>query len=80
MNNLSGKSMKRINSRSKSLLKVIEIKREGIIKKYNKNEDEFSKLSRSSSPKNTNEFNPQYNLQEDKSSLANLAGLTSNQK
>ena len=46
MNNLSGKSMKRIKSRSKSLLKVIESKEKELKEKDNKNEDEFSKLSR----------------------------------
>ena len=80
MNNLSGKSMKRIKSRSKSLLKVIESKEKELKEKDNKNEDEFSKLSRSSSSTNTNEFNPQYNLQESMSALVNMAGLTSNQK
>ena len=79
MNNLSGKSIKRIKSRSKSLLKVIESKEKELKEKDNKNEDEFSKLSRSSSSTNTNEFNPQYNLQESMSALVNMAGLT-NQK
>ena len=79
ISSLSNKSIKRIKSRSKSLLKVIEAKEKELREKDNKSEEEISKLSRSSSSTLTNDFNPQYNLQDSISAIINLTGIT-NQK
>ena len=67
VNTLSNKSVKHYRNRSKSLLKVIE---------ENKSGEDNLKLLKSETSNVTNDFNPQYNLQESISTLINMTGIT----
>ena len=71
VNTLSNKSVKIYRNRSKSLLKVIE---------ENKSGEDNLKLLKSETSNVTNDFNPQYNLQESISTLINMTGITNLQQ